>query len=72
MANITKGLKKLRKRVKKLAAEVADLRSEQHSPPAAKAVVETPANQQPAAAEASSTASPRTPRSSPTTTNASS
>jgi cell division protein FtsB len=62
MANLTKGLKKLRKRVKKLAAEVADLRAERNPAPAAEAVSETAPATKPARARTNRTSSPRTRR----------
>jgi hypothetical protein len=45
MANINKGLKKLRKRVEKLAEEVSELRTERHS------ALTTEAADEPAAAK---------------------
>ena len=67
MAKLTKGLKKLRKRVKKLAAEVADLRTERNPAPTAEAVSETAPTTKPPAAGANRTSSPRTGRRSATT-----
>ena len=71
MANLTKGLKKLRRRFKKLAAEVAELRGEKHPPAAAEAAEEAvPAR--PAPAGTGGTSSQRTARKPATTTPASS
>jgi hypothetical protein len=62
MANVTKGLKKLRKRVKKLAAEVAELRSERTPAPTAEAASETAPTPKPAGSRTNRTTRPRTRR----------